>query len=82
MRFKFQHSDGFISNDLLVLDEDTGKQVGIIRLGGIKVDSSGGIDIWLFDGKFQTRVKEHDTAVGFVLGVESVLNHSLDPQFA
>jgi hypothetical protein len=82
MRFKFQHSDGFISNDLLVLDEDTGKQVGIIRLGGIKVDSSGGIDIWLFDGKFQTRVKEYDTAVGFVLGVESVLNHSLDPQFA
>jgi hypothetical protein len=82
MRFKFQHSVGFISNHLLVLDEDTGKEVGVIRLGGNKVDSSGSIDIWLFDGKFQTRVERYDTAIGFVLGVESVLNHSLDPQFA
>jgi hypothetical protein len=82
MRFKFQHSDGFMSNHLRVLDEDTGREVGNIRLGGTGVDSSGGIDIWLFDGKFQTRVKEYDTAVGFVLGVESVLSHLEDPQFA
>jgi hypothetical protein len=75
MRLKFTHSDDFRSNSLLVLDEDTGKQVGIIRLGGTVVDSSGGIDIWLFDGKYQTRVQRYDTAVGFVLGVESVLNH-------
>jgi hypothetical protein len=46
------------------------------------VDSSGGIDIWLFDGKYQTRVEHYDIAVGFVLGVESVLNHRADPQFA
>ena len=39
------------------------------------MDSSGGIDIWLFDGKYQTRVQGYDTAVGFVLGVESVMNH-------
>jgi hypothetical protein len=82
MRFKFQHSNGFMSKHLLVLDEDTGREVGNIRLGAAGVDSSGGIDIWLFDGKFQTRVKEYDTAVGFVLGVESVLSHFEDPQFA
>jgi hypothetical protein len=46
------------------------------------VDSSGGIDIWLFDGKYQTRVKHYDTAVGFVLGVESVLNRREELQFA
>jgi hypothetical protein len=82
MRLKFEHSDDFRSNYLRVLDEDTGKEVGIIRLGGGGVDSSGGIDIWLFDGKYQTRVKRYDTAVGFVLGVEAVLNHRADPQFA
>jgi hypothetical protein len=82
MRFKFEQSDDFRSNYLRVLDEDTGQEVGIIRLGGVGVDSSGGIDIWLFDGKYQTRVKRYDTAVGFVLGVESVLNHLEDPQFA
>ena len=71
----FKHSDDFRSNSLLVLDEDTGKKVGIIQFGGTGVDSSGGIDIWLFDGKYQTRVQRYDTAVGFVLGVESVLNH-------
>jgi hypothetical protein len=67
---------------LLVLDEDTGKEVGTIRSGGSGVDSSGGIDIWLFDGKYQTRVKHYDTAVGFVLGVESVLNRREELQFA
>jgi hypothetical protein len=82
MRFKFQHSNGFMSNDLLVLDEDTGREIGNVRLDRIGVDSSGGIDIWLFDGKYQTRVERYDTAVGFLLGVEAVLSHSQDPQFA
>jgi hypothetical protein len=80
MRLKFKHADDF--RCLLVLDEDTGKEVGSIRLGGSGVDSSGGIDIWLFDGKYQTRVKHYDTAVGFVLGVESVLNHREELRFA
>ena len=80
MRLKFEHSDDFRS--LRVLDEETGKDVGIIRLGGAGADSNGGIDIWLFDGKYQTRVEHYDIAVGFVLGVESVLNHRADPQFA
>jgi hypothetical protein len=79
MRLKFVHSDDFRS--LRVLDEDSGKDVGIIRLGGAGVESSGGIDIWLFDGKYQTRVERCDIAVGFVLGVESVLNHREDLQF-
>ena len=82
MRLTFKHSDDFRSNSLLVLDEDTGKEVGNIRLAGIGVDSSRGIDIWLFDGKYQTRMTRYDAAVGFVLGVESVLNHREDPQFA
>jgi len=81
MRLKFKHPDDFRSNCLRVLDEDTGKDVGTIRLVGTGVDSSGGIDIWLFDGKYQTRVNSYDTAVGFVLGVESVLNHREDLQF-
>ena len=81
MRLKFKHPDDFRSNCLRVLDEDTGKDVGTIRLVGTGVDSSGGIDIWLFDGKYQTRVNGYDTAVGFVLGVESVLNYREDLQF-
>ena len=81
MRLKFKHPDDFRSNCLRVLDEDTGKDVGTIRLVGTGVDSSGGIDIWLFDGKYQTRVNGYDTAVGFVLGVQSVLNHREDLQF-
>ena len=80
MRLTFKHSNDFKSYYLLILDEDTGKEVGNIRLGGM--DSSGGIDVWMFDGKYQTRVQRYDAAVGFVLGVESVLNHRDDPQFA
>ena len=81
MRLKFRLSDDFRANCLLVLDEDTGKEVGNIRLCKTGVDSSGAIDIWLFDGKYQTTVSRYDTAVGFVLGVESVLTHLEDPQF-
>jgi hypothetical protein len=60
MRLTFKHSDDFGSNSLLVLDEDTGKEAGNIRLGGTGVDSSGGIDIWLFDGKYQTRMTRYE----------------------
>jgi hypothetical protein len=82
MRLNFKHSDGFRSEFMLILDDDTGKEVGSIRLGRTGLGSSGGIDVWLFDGKYQTRVERYDTAVGFVLGVESVLNHREDLQFA
>src|SRR6516164_5903641 len=81
MRLNFKHSDDFRSNSLLVLDEDTGKEVGIIQFGRTGVDSSGGIDIWLFDGKYQTRLTRYDAAVGFVLGSRrssiTVKTHSL-----
>ena len=80
MRLRLKHPDDFRSNSLLVLDEDTGKAVGTIRLGVTGVGSTG-VDIWLFDGKYQTRVNGIETAVGFLLGVESVLNHHEDLQF-
>ena len=80
MRLKFEHSrrlQVIAGSGLRIF----GKDVGIIRLGGAGVDFTGGIDIWLFDGKYQTRVERCDIAVGFVLGVESVLNHREDLQF-
>ena len=79
MRLKFEHFD-HTPDYLAVLDEDTGNEVGAVLIGG-GMDSSD-IDVSLFDGKYQIRVKRYDTAVGFVLGVESVLNHREDPQFA
>ena len=85
MRLKFKHPDDFRSNCLLVLDEDTGNVVGTIQSSKPRVDSSGiDIDIWLFDGKYQTRVNGCDAALGFLMGVESVLNHrdDLQSQFA
>jgi hypothetical protein len=53
MRFKFKHFDNLNPDYLLVLDEDTGKEVGIIHTG-TGMDSSGGIDISLFDGKYRS----------------------------
>lgn len=80
MRLKFKYPDDFRSNCMLVLDEDTGKVVGTIQSSKRSVDSSG-IDIWLFDGKYQARVNGYDAAVGFLMGVEAVLNHRSDLQF-
>ena len=70
VRLKLKHLDNLIPNYLLVIDEDTGKEVGYIQSG-----NSDGIEISLFDGKYRTRVNRCETAVGFVLGVQSVLNH-------
>jgi hypothetical protein len=80
MRLKFRYPDDFRSKCLLVVDEDAGKVVGTIQPSKPTVDSSS-IDIWLFDGKYQTRVNGYDAAVGFLMGVESVLNHRDDLQF-
>jgi hypothetical protein len=78
MRLKFESFDDN-PDYLAVVDEDTDNQVGMVQIGtGIE---SSGIDVSLFDGLYEISVKRYDTAVGFVLGVESVLNR-LDPHFA
>jgi hypothetical protein len=82
MRLKFEHFDNH-PDYMRVMDEDTDKEVGLIHTGVNGMDLSYGIDISLFDGKYQTRVSRYETAVGFVLGVQSVLNHMtscVDPQ--
>jgi hypothetical protein len=72
MRLKFEAFD-YDPDYLAVVDEDTDNQVGMVQIGA-GVNSSD-IDISLFDGKYEMRVKRYDTAVGFVLGVQTVLNH-------
>jgi len=62
VRLKLKHLDNLIPNYLLVIDEETGKEVGYIQSG-----NSDGIEISLFDGKYRTRVNRCETAVGFVL---------------
>ncbi|HET7491102.1 MAG TPA: hypothetical protein VFK01_04420 [Bradyrhizobium sp.] len=82
MRLKFEPFDDN-PDYLAILDEDTGNEVGMVQVGA-GMDSSG-IDVSLFDGKYQIRVKRYDTAIGFVLGVQSVLNHMTscaNPQYA
>lgn len=75
MRLKFEPFDGRSFNLVPVIDEQTNKRVGTIKSNGTGMYSSGGIDIWLFDGKYKTSVSRYETALGFVLGVEAVLNH-------
>ena len=54
---------------------DTGKQVASVKASGTGKNSSGGIDVWFFDGKYRVTVSRYETALGFVLRVEAVLNH-------
>ena len=69
VRLKLKHLDNLIPNYLLVIGEDTGKEVGYIQSG-----NSGRIKISLFDGNYRTTVHNYKTALGFVMGVEAVLN--------
>ena len=74
MRLKFKAFDGRSSNQIPVIDADTGNEVGYIRSNGTGMYSGGGIDISLFDGKYRTTVSRYEAVLGFVMGVESVLN--------
>jgi len=56
-------------NYMPVTDKDTGEEVGYIQSG-----NSGRIKISLFDGNYQTTVHNYKAALGFVMGVEAVLN--------
>ena len=75
MRLKFEPFDDGSRHWVPVIDEDTGKQVGSIYSYGTGPDCFGGTDISLFNGKYRARVNRYEAAVGFVFGVETVVNH-------
>jgi hypothetical protein len=74
MHLKFKVFDGRSSKWIPVIDSDTGKEVGYIKSNGTGMYSGGGIDISLFNGKYRTTVTRYEAVLGFVMGVESVLN--------
>jgi hypothetical protein len=55
-----------------VIDQDNDERVGYIRSGSI---TPGGRYIFLFNGKYAARCTSHDECLGFIKGVEVVLNH-------
>jgi hypothetical protein len=77
MHLKFDHFDGRSWNVKDVIDEDTGKQVGHIRSDGVGFGNIGGIEISLFDGKYEATVSSYKECVGFVKGVQAVLNRMI-----
>lgn len=58
-----------------VTDKVSGKIVGSIRVGGTGFGNFGGMDVSLFDGKYRAELHKYDECVGFVRGVQAVLNH-------
>jgi hypothetical protein len=75
VRLKFEPFDDGSRHWVPVIDEDTGKQVGSIHSYGTGPDCFGGTDISLFNGKYRARVNRYEAAVGFVIGVETIVNH-------
>jgi hypothetical protein len=80
VRLKFEPFDGRSPNYRPIIDADTNKQVGSIHSHTTGTDCFGGIDISLFNGKYRARVNRYEAAVGFVFGVETILNHMTSSQ--
>ena len=79
MRLKFEHFDGRRLGHRSVIEESTGKAIGHIRSNGVGfsgggTNGEGGIDIYLFGGRYQRTVNTYDQCWGFVKGVEAVLS--------
>jgi hypothetical protein len=69
MQLSFKPFDGRSRNFIEVIDQDSNRVVGQIR------SSPGqGIHISLFDQKYVGTVSTYEECLGFVRGVESVLN--------
>lgn len=77
MKLRFKRFDGRRMARVDVTDEDSGQIVGYIDSNGVGFDNYGGIDISLFEGKYRTTVNRYDACVGFIMGVETVLNHMI-----
>lgn len=75
MRLVFQKFDSRKIDYVPVIDQNTGQCVGDIMPSGTGFERYGGIDIALFDGKYCLTAHTYEECVGFVKGVEAVLNH-------
>ncbi len=78
MRLTFKHFDARRFSFEDITDQDTGEQVGHINAYGSQIGGGGGISISLFGDKYLGHVNTYQECVGFVKGVESVLNHLVD----
>jgi hypothetical protein len=74
MRLTVSYFDVRSRHEADVIDQDTNKCVGYIRTGS---NNCGGRYVFLFDGKYATRCASQDECLGFVKGVETVLNHMI-----
>jgi hypothetical protein len=74
MRLTVSHIDERSRHVADVIDQDTNRCVGYVRLGST---NSGGRYVFLFEGKYTARCISQDECLGFVKGVEAVLNHMI-----
>jgi hypothetical protein len=74
MRLAISYFDARSRHEADVIDQDTNQCVGYIRSGSVNF---GGRYIFLFEGKYSARCASHDECLGFVKGVEAVLNHMM-----
>jgi hypothetical protein len=75
MRLTFKPFDGRKFCYVDVVDQETGRVVGYINPQGVGFGGRGGIEVNLFDGKYRTFANRYEECIGFVNGVQSVLNH-------
>ncbi len=85
MRLKFEQFDGRRRQSKPVIDQDTGERIGTIKSLGVGFSGYGdggygGIEISLFDGAYTAKVTRYDECVGFVKGIEAVLNRMMPPK--
>jgi hypothetical protein len=70
----FEKFDGRSRSWTPIIDQDTGEEVGTISCEGLGSDRYGGIYVSLFGDKYRVGFHRYDECVGFVRGVETVLN--------
>jgi hypothetical protein len=80
MRLTFPKFDARGHASENVTDEESGTVVGSISSNAVGFSNYGGIRVSLFQGKCRAELHSYPECVGFVKGVETVLNHVIGSQ--
>jgi hypothetical protein len=78
MRLRFKPFDGRSWNSVDVVDEEANRVVGYIKS---KSSCLSGIRVSLFDEKYVTTASRYEECLGFVNGVQAVLNHMIASEY-
>lgn len=77
MRLEYTRFDGHKSIQPQIFDRETNQVVGWINSEGTGFGKSGGMEVFLFGGKYRRIFDREEKCWAYVKGIEDAINHMI-----